>query len=154
VSAQEKVANSASYQKAQQDKADATIARYEYAVGQGYSGSLMDFMASGEGGSVSGGGSFISTADIAKTDEAKQLAGIVELQTAIKNYDALIAEFGGASIFTPNDRQKLNSAKEAINLAIKNAEGLGALQAPDIELVKRMILRYKINSIPRFSWSS
>jgi len=44
----EKVTRSASYQQKQAQEADAMIQRYEYAVGQGYAGTLMDFIRSEE----------------------------------------------------------------------------------------------------------
>lgn len=81
----------------------------------------------------------VPSEEIAKTTEAKKLAGIASLNQAIGNYRSLIEEYGAATGFSPSARQKLDSAKEAINLAIKSAEDLGALQAPDIELITRMI---------------
>lgn len=81
----------------------------------------------------------LSSQDIAKTPEAKKLQGIIGLNSAISSYKKLIEEKGTAGSFSPTDRNLLDSAKEKINLAIKEAEALGALQAPDIELITRMI---------------
>lgn len=85
------------------------------------------------------GSRVLPTEDIAKSPEAKKMSGIVILNNAINNYRDLVEQYGSAGGLTGGARQKLDSAKEAINLAIKDAEALGALQAPDIELVSRMV---------------
>lgn len=81
----------------------------------------------------------VSSEEIAKTTEAKKLAGIVSLNKAIADYRSLIEKYGVATGFSPGERTQLDSAKEAINLALKGAEDLGALQVSDIELITRMI---------------
>lgn len=81
----------------------------------------------------------LSTEDVRKTTEAKKLQGINTLNEAINEYYKLIKEYGAASGLTPGARDLLDGAKTKAILAIKDAETLGALQAPDIAIIEGLV---------------
>lgn len=76
-------------------------------------------------------------AKVDKSDEAKKLKTLAELKMRLQRYKDLHAEYGTALFGEP--RALLESAYADLQVAWKDAAGLGALTGPDLDLLKNAV---------------
>lgn len=77
----------------------------------------------------------------APVEFSKSAAGLVELQSALNNYQSVIDEIGGTRVSpTSNNGAKLKAAFTGVQMGLKNAMELGALAGPDVEILGGMLV--------------
>jgi hypothetical protein len=71
------------------------------------------------------------------TDQSKQISGINQFQSALNNYESLVRKHGLSPV--GDKAAELNSAYSKLQTAYKEAEKLGALSGPDLEILDKAI---------------
>lgn len=75
-------------------------------------------------------------------EAAKQVTGAINAIAAIDDYRNLVAEAARTGIVSPEQRAKLESARNTMNLLGKEAYNLGVLNGPDLSLMNSLTVDF------------
>lgn len=117
----------------------ASIQEYEYAKGDGFTGTYEDWKKKSSGGDVSSPGlTEKQIGAIEKSPEAKQLLSLGDLKTKLQAYKDMVSASDGFQVMG-SKKTALDSLYAELQVAWKEAANLGALTGPDLALIQAAV---------------